>query len=335
MALRPRFLRSCFGVALGALVALTAASARADDTSAAQALYDRALQLMQEKNYAEACPKLKEVTRLVPEGLGAKLTLAECYEADGKLASAWTQYTVVESIAGRTGQADRQRAAGEKAAALKPKLAKLTIKVADANKEMQGLSVKRDGEEVGSPQFGEPIPADAGKHQIEASARGKKPWSLEATIPSDGAELTVEVPVLEDDPTARLDEPPPGGGAPSEESKPTWLFPVGFAVGGTGVAALIVGGVMGGLALSKNGEGDDACPGGLCTPEGNDAHLQATTFGNASTGLFVAGGVLAAGGVLMILLAPQDDEPTTPAKSDAVSIRVAPFGLGAAVSGSF
>lgn len=45
------------------------------------------------------------MTRLVPEGLGAKLTLAECYESQGKLASAWTQYTVVESMAARTGQA--------------------------------------------------------------------------------------------------------------------------------------------------------------------------------------------------------------------------------------
>ena len=62
---------------------------------------------------------------------------------------------------------------------------------------------------------------------------------------------------------------------------------------------------MGGLALSKEGEADDGCPGGLCSPEANDAHVQAGTFADASTGLLVAGGVLAAGGALMMILSPQ------------------------------
>jgi hypothetical protein len=321
---------------LGTLVALalttTASLASADDASAAQALYERAVELIAAKNYDEACPKLKEVTRLVPEGLGAKLTLAECYESQGKLASAWTQYTVVESMAARTGQTDRQKAAGEKAAALRPKLAMLTIQVPDAVKQLPELTVERDGEAIGAAQFGEAIPIDIGKHKVQAKARGKKTWEAEPTIPADGATLSVEVPMLEEDPNAKLHETP--GGASAPDPGPTWLFPVGFAVGGTGVAALIVGGVLGGLAISEDSAGDDACPGGLCTPDGNASHVQAGTFADAGTGLLVAGGVLAAGGVLMIIFSPHDDE-TAPAQKDAVTVRVVPYGVGAAVTGSF
>jgi thioredoxin-like negative regulator of GroEL len=87
------------------------------DVAAAQALYDKAVEQMAAKSFAEACPKLEEVTRLMPEGLGAKLTLAECYEGQGKLASAWLQYALVEAAAGRADQGERQRLAGERAAA--------------------------------------------------------------------------------------------------------------------------------------------------------------------------------------------------------------------------
>ncbi|NUO48654.1 MAG: tetratricopeptide repeat protein [Polyangiaceae bacterium] len=105
---------------MAAALLCAAAPARADNAGAAQQLYDRAVELMGQKNYAEACPKLEEVTRLVPDGFGAKLTLAECYEAQGRLASAWEQYMFVESAASRANQGDRQRLAAERAAALKP-----------------------------------------------------------------------------------------------------------------------------------------------------------------------------------------------------------------------
>src|SRR5687767_9621195 len=101
------------------------ASAQSDDRQAAQALYERAVELMAQKAYADACPKLEEVTRLVPDGLGAKLTLAECWEGAGKLASAYVAYAQVETLAGRKGDADRQKLASERAAALKPRLAKV------------------------------------------------------------------------------------------------------------------------------------------------------------------------------------------------------------------
>jgi hypothetical protein len=320
---------------LAAALLCASAPARADNAGAAQQLYDRAVELMGQKKYAEACPKLEEVTRLVPDGFGAKLTLAECYEAQGRLASAWEQYSFVESAAARANQGERQRLAAERAAALKPKLAKLTIKVPEAVRKMPELVVKRGGNVIGPAQFDEAIPIDVGTHVIEATAHGKKPWSLETKIPADGASMTVEVPMLQDDPTQRLKQPPPSEG-PSAEDKPTWLFPAGFAVGGVGVAALVAGGVLGGLAMTKNDDAEAECPNGFCTAAGNDLHVEAGTFADAATGLFVAGGVLAAGGILMIILAPTDDAPAEkPADEAGLHFRFAPVAGGVGLSADF
>src|SRR5262245_12663625 len=75
-------------------------------TLAAQALFTQAAAEMDAKQYESACRKLEEVTRLLPSALGAKLTLAECYEARGKLASAWSQYALVEAMAAKAGEAE-------------------------------------------------------------------------------------------------------------------------------------------------------------------------------------------------------------------------------------
>ena len=290
--------------ALGAACLLLATSvARADDGAnlqAAQALHDKAVALMAQKNYDEACPKLEEVTRLVPDGIGAKLSLAECYEAQGKLASAWGQYVTVEQLAARQSQGERQRQAAEGAARLKPKLAYLTIRVPEPVRRMPQLVVRRGPLTVGAGQFDEAIPIDRGKHQITAIAAGKKQWNIEVDIPADGATLAVDVPVLEDDPNARLTNLPPSGSAADDG----WLIPVGFVVGGVGAAALIAGGALGGVAMGRQSDAEELCPRGFCSAEGNDARREAGTFADASTGLLIGGGALAGAGVIMLALAP-------------------------------
>jgi hypothetical protein len=146
------------------------------------------------------------------------------------------------------------------------------------------------------------------------------------------------VPLLEDAPVEQGTGPIGGPAAPAEpESKPTWLIPTGFVVGGVGVAALGVGGVLGGLALGKASDANDACPGGFCSAEGNAAAADAGTFGNAATGLFVGGGVLAGAGILMLILAPWDAEEgadeTAPSKTAWTFYSPSELGLG--VAGAF
>jgi hypothetical protein len=81
----------------------------------------------------------------------------------------------------------------------------------------------------------------------------------------------------------------------------------GFVVGGVGVAGVIVGGILGGLAIAKVSSSKGECvPANNCNANTNPAATQdmqtAGTFADASTGLLIGGGVLAAAGVVMVLV---------------------------------
>src|SRR5262245_31083842 len=136
-------MRQTFGAAILVAAALETiavrASAQQRDPAAAQALFDEARTLMKSKRFDEACPKLAESQRLDP-GIGTQFRLADCYEQQGKLASAWAGFLDVASQAAASGQADREKAARTRAAHLEARLPKLTIVVPAANR-VSGLKI--------------------------------------------------------------------------------------------------------------------------------------------------------------------------------------------------
>ena len=305
----------------------------------AQALFDEAQKLLSNNEVHAACDKLEEVVRLQPGKIGAILALARCYEKEGKLGSAWTRYKNVADLA-RVSKDNRENEAQKKVDELDKKVPRLTIVLDAATAALPGLTVKRDGLEVTTVQWGVAIPADAGSHRIEVSAPGKKPWSSDATV-SEGSAATVQVPALEAgppepvvtaQPTAPTAQPtvtarPDDGGSPGFLGLPgkTW----GLVVGGVGVAGLIAGGVTGGLALGQHDELAKACPNGRC-PAGKQGDVSSyETMGLISTIGFVAGGTLAAAGVAIFLFAP--------AQKPAASTAVTPYLTlgGAGVVGKF
>jgi hypothetical protein len=270
---------------------------------AAQALYEQATAEMDAGSYPSACSKLEEVTKIVPEGLGAKLTLGQCYEALGRRASAWAQYAQVEVQAAKVGQEERSKAAGEKAAGLRPQLATLAIEVPDEVRSIPGLSITRDGVLLGDAQWGLPLPVDAGAHEVSATAPGRKPWKVSAEVLADGVKLVVRVKPLEVDPNAGLNTPGLGDQGPQRP----WQRPVGIGAMGLGGAAVAVGAVLGGLALSKNGESneDNHCDAlDRCDDTGLALRKEALGLGTGSTAAIVAGAVVLAGGVVLFATAP-------------------------------
>jgi hypothetical protein len=103
-------------------------------------------------------------------------------------------------------------------------------------------------------------------------------------------------------------------------------------VGAVGVVGLGVGGVTGLMAIGANNDAKKLCPtSGPCADRtGVDDNDKAKTLGTVSTIGFVAGGVLLAGGVVLVLTAPSSQEKKTArAFSD---VRVAPA-LGPGYSG--
>lgn len=303
------------------------ALAQPADAAAAQALFDQGVEEMSAGNFASACPKLEEATRLAPEGGGAKEQLAECYERSGRLASAWSQWNLVAATSARQGNQERLKKAEERAATLKPRLATLTIQVPPAVAGIAGLVIERDGRALSRAEWGAPIPVDRGSHAVVAKAPGRKTSQQDVAVAADGSQLAITIPDL-----------PEGGGTTVTTARPTtgpasgsggsWQLPVGItgiAVGGVGI---ILGGVFGGLALSKNGESNDGpCDEetNVCTDEGLDLRDEALTFSYVSTAGIIVGGVLAAAGIVILVTAPSD-APSGPRTGD-LKVKVGPGGF--------
>jgi serine/threonine-protein kinase len=345
--------------------AVAHADTSAADKATAEALFDHARSLMKEGKYAEACPKLAESQRL-DAGLGTMLYLADCYDHNGQTASAWALFLEAASLAHTAGQADREKKARAHAAALEPKLSRLSISLA-AGAEIPGIEVKRDGQPIGKALWGTAVPLDPGEHHIEASAPGKQPWSV--TLQIGAQELStrnVEVPALADVPKPATPAPPPVAPAPAApppgpptapaaapprpapgpRAAPRPLPPIpeepptssarvaGYSMIGIGLATAAVGGVLGAVALLDKTDSEAGCRvNNVCLPDAAASRSSAVTMATGSTGALIAGGTSFLVGMIIIIA-------TRPAESiDRQVAVVAPrlsLGLGgASIGGSF
>jgi hypothetical protein len=107
---------------------------------------------------------------------------------------------------------------------------------------------------------------------------------------------------------------------------------VGLAAAGAGVVSLGIGSYFGLQAKSQYDQSNHSgCTGDNCTKGGASIRSDAISAGNTATALFVVGGVLLAGGVVLWLVAPS-------ARGDGgVGMTPAAFGSGGgiAVSGGW
>jgi hypothetical protein len=165
----------------------------------AEALFREGKRLLEQHDFAHACPKLAESVRLDP-ATGALLALALCHEGEGRNATAWAEYGEVAARAAAEGRHDREEAAREKRKLLEPKLATMTITVSVEDRALAGFGVRRDGMEIGSPSWGLAIPVDPGIHLVEATAPDHHAWRRSMTV---GAEERQQISI------PRLAEMPP------------------------------------------------------------------------------------------------------------------------------
>jgi len=327
-------------VALG--IGMTAAhGARAQGgEAAATALFDEGRKLMAAHKYAEACPKLAESERLAPSG-GTLLNLADCYEHTGQTASAWVAWKDAAARANAAGKADVEKRALAKAAALEPALARLTVSV-DAASDVPGLEIKNDGVAVGHAELGVALPVDPGSHLVEATAPRKKPFSAKVDVAAKQTDARVTV-TLEDEPEAPAPPPPvtppPPPAAPTPAPPPetssggSSVKTIGIVTGVVGIAGLATGSVFGLMAKSKNDEALQPanCPTStLCTQHGLDLTHDAKTDATISTITFIAGGVLTAAGVVLVLTAPSSSPRTGLRVTPLIAPSVAGLGVDAA-----
>jgi hypothetical protein len=295
--------------------------ARAQD---AMAMFKQGRTLVEAGRWAEACPLFAEAHRLEPKALGILLNAADCYKQIGKTASSWAAYQEGAFLAKKNQDHDRAQYAEDQAASLEPRLSRLTIRV----KDVPGMIVRRDDQEVGKGVWGTPFPVDPGPHKIEATAPGYSVWTTTLTIGPERDQQTVEVPALVKEAGPAL----PGGPWPA-------LRAASFVAGGAGAAGLVVGAVFGGLSASATSALKKSCPNNVCVDPQDQASLSSakTKALVADAALGAGGGLLAAGVVLFVVsrsYARRDDTPT--AARIVPGLTLAPRGGGAlSVAGAF
>ena len=312
------------GLAL-AVATFSPAAAHADDKATAQVLFDAGRKLMDEGNYAAACPKLAESQRLDPGG-GTLLNLALCHEKEGKTATAWGEFTEALGVARAAGRQDRIDLATEHIQALKPTLSRLTVTVSPDAK-VEGLVITVDDTALGEPVWGMATPVDPGEHVVAARAPGHQPWETTVTLGAEADQQAVMVPPLQPSPTPPAAPPPPTAPPTSPSTSPPQPGPdttkasdgstqrlVGFIVGGVGMAGAVVGAVFGGLAIAKEGEAEDnGCNDEICTTDkGMEASDAAQTNATLSNVFIGAGAGLAVAGLILVLTAPDGPDQEAP-----------------------
>jgi hypothetical protein len=300
-------LRTCVAVVClvaGALIARPAAAQKADATAA----FQRGQQLKRDGKTAEACAAFALSMKLDAQ-YGTQYNLALCYLALGRTASAWAE---LDELSSKDPNAARRADAAKRAQELRARLTRVWVKLAQP---VASLQVSRDDIDI-TALIGAPAPVDPGKHRFVARAPGRRDWSAEIDVAGEGKTVDVVVPALP--PIAmQAAEPVAAPIAPSvvrEDVAPSspgrTRRIAGVAAFSVGVVGLAVGGVYGFRALSKGDDARHECGGEIaqCTGDTTAAqHLiddgrSAATISNAA---LIAGGVLAAAGVVLYVTAPR------------------------------
>jgi hypothetical protein len=294
---------------LAATTVTSGAIAQQDEAatrSAGRRLAQDGVALLQQGKADAASEKLEkayQVLQVPSVGLWSGRALA----ARGLLVEAAERYVEASRLTGFKGdqqvQLQAQKEATRELESVTPRIPTLIIVVAHQGSEP--LVVTLDGKPVPTALLGEEQPVNPGNHEISLTVGSKrairqvtvkenekKRESIAFDDPSAAAAAVVATPPL----ASGRDE----GAAPAGAHRT--LAYVALAGGGAG---LIVGGVAGALALGKHStlEGSGNCYGDKCRPIASSEVDSLNTLRAVSTIGFIAGGVLASAGVVLLLTA--------------------------------
>jgi hypothetical protein len=316
------------------VVALSAGPARSQapdeaTRTAARALGTAGVEAFEAGDMVAASDKLEKAYQLLKvPSLG--LWSARALEKRGLLLEALARYLEASSTQVPGGEATVQHKAQVDAeregAALKVRVPRVVISLEGAEPSEVTLTI--DGKSVSSAVIGSPRLLNPGAHVVEVT-RGNDRARAKVTA-VEGKELPVLLRLASDGPTSA--DPAPVAGTPGSVEPPgddsaagrgSSIRPtLGWVSIGVGAAGLAVGIGTGLSAKSKRAALDDSgvCVGDSCPSSKQGEVDSLNTLRTISTIGFVAGGVLAATGVTLLL--------TAPSKSGAsAALQIAPTSL--------
>ena len=338
-----------FGIVVALIVGLSSQTAWASDppaettaetptetppgTSRADVLFAEGKQLMEQGKFVEACDKLAESDALDP-AIGTLGLLATCHEQQGRIATAWREYSQTAARADAVAD-ERGTFARERAKALESELPKLLVRfaVADTN-----VVVLRNGVRLLPEEYGVASPIDPGTYEIVARWPDKPEFRTTVTVmarklsevevPNPSAPVAISKPKVADKPVF-VD---PNSQGLSRQHKGALL------AGGIGIVGFGVGTAFAISASSKNSASisiQQSCNSVATCQDGKSLREQATTaamIANVGVGI----GILGAGTAVILALLPNRSASSV---SDAKRAVLVPFaardGAGVLLVGHF
>lgn len=288
--------------------------ARPSDLVRADALFRVAQELRAAGLYTDACPKFAETQRLVP-GIGVTLYLADCYEHLGRPARAWSEFRKAERLAVQRKDS-RANVARGRAAALEPKLKRVTLAVSEPV-QRDGLEVMFDGASIPPDRWNVALAADPGEHVVAFRLGGRDTQTIHVRIDPQAPPLIV--PLGEEASAERTPSPAAAGATPTGPALPAAAPSLPAA--GAPIAAPAPGAAVlptASVTSASSSSGADV---------GSSFHLTGAARGTLELGL-------AAGGVAAIalgagFLAINNHAIETDHTSSAGVVSAATFGIGA------
>lgn len=284
------------------------ASAQGREDADSDRLFKEAQKLMQERRWAEACPKLDMVYRK-DQQLGTLLNLAYCHKELGATWLAWVEFKEAEVHAIELKRNDRRDFARQRMSELEKSLARVVV---EPTTKVELTDVLIEDHRVPDAEKGVVVAAEPGARKLTFRARGKKPVTSLVTIVKGTSPQRLVVPEMEDAPKEPPPPPPepPVAAAPSPKAAPPPPPPsstqktLGLVVGGAGLLGLGAGAVFGVMTLSSpcSNENDPSC-----TPSERSS---ASSNGAVATVAFIAGGAALATGAVLFFTAPRSSSRT-------------------------
>jgi hypothetical protein len=196
-----------------------------------------------------------------------------------------------------------------------------------------------DGAPIPESSLGVKRPADPGRHEVRSIAAGYYTAKKLITL-RDGESVRIAFELEDAPPDAKpKDEEETGKVSVATVVDPPWRKPLTIGALALGGAGLAVGGVAGILAMTKHNELATRCTDGSCSKPDENRLKNFHTVATVSTIGFVAGGVSAAAGVVLLLVRPQTlvQKPSDQGEEKRAAFNWSPYVTGdsVGVQGSF
>jgi hypothetical protein len=312
------------------------------DPAAAEALFRSAQEALDRGDWSTACAKFDASMSLDP-AVSTLINVAKCHVRQGKVATAWAELQRALVLNRETVGAQRQREletyAQRLIAELEPRLPKLTVVLRE---RPVGLRVERDGVELPMESLGEPLPADAGAHEVVASAPGYVTAKRSVSV-EEGKLATVELSLVAAPPAPVTAAPTVDAGHGREQTDgaprggvPTWAWiagGLGLALGGAAVAFRIDQASAESNLTDQCGDEVDDCPSiEKYDPADDNARK------NRDAALFIgfaAGAGVALGAALVGIVTAPSSSPTPRTSGLRATAFASGDGAGASLRGRF